>query len=231
MSPGARVVTDLRAAVTAARIGAPGGQEELVRLLTAEAERYATEVLVVPEAEARQVVADAVRHVVRGRGLPAVGDDAADHLHLAVRTEVWRRQPGAGTRTRALAAAALVLVIAGFAAFALSLGGDDGDGGGAPPVAVSAEGDLSDVVLEGVVVADDDTGGQADVEVQVLVDGEAVGTARTDGDGRFAVSGLAAGVYDLRVAAPRGLHLPGGTATVDLTAREAGAVVLRLERP
>ncbi len=229
MPKGAHDTADLRGVVTAARIGAPDGHEELVRALTAEADRYATTVLVLPEAEARPIVAAAVRHVARGR--PVDGDDVIDRLHLAVRTEVFRRQPGARLPVRVVAAAALVVVLLGFGAFALSLGGDDGDDGGTTPSVAVAAVTADAVVLEGRVVTDGGSGGTPDVEVQVLADGEAVGTARTDDDGRFSVEGLAAGTYDLRVTAPGGLRLPGGTATVDLTDRDAGAVLLRLERP
>lgn len=227
MSPVASDPYDVRGAITAARIGAPGGRDALLEVLTAEAGRYATQVLVLPGAEAREVAAIAVHRTMRSLGRRGEAEELVASLHLALRHEVWQRQPGSGGRTRALAAAALVAVALGFGAFALSLGG----GTATPPMERSVERGDGALVLEGRVVADGSRTGEADVEVQVLADGRAVGSTRTDDDGRFSVSGLAEGVYDLRVAAPGGLRLPGGTATVDLDARDPGAVVLRLERP
>lgn len=226
---------EMRSAVTASRIGAPGGEALLVEVLQRQAHHYAGFVLGLPAAMAGVVADAAVGRTVKGLPKRLDVEEIEERLALAVRTEAFARQPGSGGRGRVLAAAALVVVVLGFGAFALSLGGDDPGGDDGPAnVALAAETVDREVVLEGqVVVAGEPAGGTdlTDVAVQVRLDEQPIATARTDADGRFRMGGLSADVYDVRVAAPDGLRLADGSETIDLTDRGGDAVVLQLERP
>lgn len=224
---------EMRSAVTAARIGAPGGQELLSEALRREADRYATVVLVLPAEVAEEVAEAAVARTVKGLPKSLDVEEIDERLALAVRTEAYDRQPGTRSGSgRILAAAALIVVALGFGAFALSLGGDDAPDT-PPEMALSAETITREVVLEGQVevVGERAASDLTDVAVQVRLDDQPIATARTDADGRFRMSGLSADVYDVRVAAPDGLRLADGSTTIDLTDRDDAAVVLRLERP
>lgn len=225
----------MRNAVTAARIGAPGGAELLAGALRREADRYAAVVLALPPAAAVEVAEAAVARTVKGLPKRLDVEEIDDRLALAVRTEAFARQPGSRGNGRFLAAAALLVVVLGFGAFALSLGGPDSPD--APPeMALSVETLDREVTLQGQVVVAGEPPGDADltdVAVQVRLADQPIATARTDADGRFRMSGLTADIYDVRVAAPDGLRLADGSTTIDLTDRDADvdAVVLRLERP
>lgn len=225
-----------RSALAAARLDAPGGRDELVALLEPAAERYATGVLCLPDrALVGVVVPAAVARAVKTLPRDLGPDELADHLHGAVRHEVWRRQAGRGPATRILAAAALVLVVVAMGAVALVVGGALGDD---PPSASVAAVRTTPVALGGRVVdtttAGTVLGGRADVEVAVVADGATVGTTTTDASGRFEVADLAPGTYQVRLGVPSGLRLRGAadgrSTTVDLTERSRARIVLELQR-